>query len=272
MTGHEISDFFAAFNPQLNLLSNERLHSGLSNDNFLVRAQLQQQPQAYLLKCYRDHWPVTGLTAQAVFAAQGICPQPLWTDAANKIAIFDYLEGEIAQGEYSPELLQKLVALHDYNVQTVPMDIGAELAFYQQTSLYQHYQASVTNALQQIALLPRDEGFCHNDLVKENIIVNPQGMFLIDFEYAKSNDVYFDLAALVVSFTLDNEQKQRLLADYQRHLPNTQGFYHSVDKLECYQIVFLVLCICWYSARSVEDKVTLLRTQLDSLINSKSSD
>ena len=272
MTGHEISGIFAAFNPQLNILSSERLHSGLSNDNFLVHAQLQQHPQAYLLKCYREHWPVIGLTAQADFAPKGICPKPLWTDAANKIAIFDYLEGDTAQDTYSIELLQKLVALHGYNVQTVPMDISEELAFYQQTSLYQYYQVSVTNALQQIALLPRDEGFCHNDLVKENIIVNSQGMFLIDFEYAKSNDVYFDLAALVVSFTLNGKQKSRLLTNYQRHLPNADCFYHSVKKLECYQVVFLVLCVCWYSARSVEDKVTILRTQLDSLISSKSSD
>ncbi|HEA15716.1 hypothetical protein LCGC14_2006030 [marine sediment metagenome] len=268
MTGKEISGIFAAFNSQLKVLSTERLVSGLSNDNFLVRTA----QQAFLLKCYREHWPVQGLAAQTVFAQQQVCPKPLWTDEVNKLAIFDYLEGDIAQGEYTTELLQKLVALHGYHVQTVAMDISDELAFYQQTRLYQYYQASVTNALQQIALFPRDEGFCHNDLVKENIIVNSQGMFLIDFEYAKSNDVYFDLAALVVSFTLDDEQKQRLLANYQQHLPNTQRFYRSVKKLECYQVVFLVLCICWYSARSVEDKVTLLRTQLDSLISSKSSD
>lgn len=48
-------------------------------------------------------------------------------------------------------------------------------------------------------------GFCYNDLVKENIIVNELGMFLIDFEYVKSNDVYFDLVVLVVSFVLNDE-------------------------------------------------------------------
>ncbi|BDF96482.1 phosphotransferase [Pseudoalteromonas sp. KAN5] len=271
MTGHEISGIFAAFNSQLNIVSSERLHSGLSNDNFLVRAQWKHQPQAYLLKCYRDHWPEVGLIAQADFAAQGICPQPLWTDKANKIAIFDYLEGDIAQGNYTTELLKKLVTLHGYHAQTVPMNINDELAFYQQTPLYQYYQVSIAKALQQIALFPRDDGFCHNDLVKENIIVNQQGMFLIDFEYAKSNDVYFDLAALVVSFSLDDKQKTNLLAHYQQFLPDGQQFYCSINKLECYQVVFLVLCICWYSARSVEDKVSLLRTQLDRLINRKSS-
>ncbi len=49
--------------------------------------------------------------------------------------------------------------------------------------------------------MPFNAGFCHNDLVKDNIIVNASGMYLIDFEYAQTNDVYFDLAALAVSLT-----------------------------------------------------------------------
>ena len=264
MTGKEISGIFAAFDPQLKVLSNERLFSGLSNDNFLVRTA----QQAFLLKCYREHWPAQGLAAQTVFAQQQVCPKPLWTDEVNKLAIFEYLEGDIAQGDYTLELLQKLIAFHCHDVVTEAMDIKYELDFYKQTRLYQQYQASVEDALKQIALLPRDEGFCHNDLVKENIIVNSQGMFLIDFEYAKSNDVYFDLAALTVSFALNDKQKNSLLSNYQQQLPAIQKFHYSLQKLECYQLVFLVLCICWYSARSVDNKMTELRTQLDCLISS----
>ena len=70
MTGKEISGIFAAFDPQLKVLSNERLFSGLSNDNFLVRTA----QQAFLLKCYREHWPAQGLAAQTVFAQQQVCP------------------------------------------------------------------------------------------------------------------------------------------------------------------------------------------------------
>ncbi len=107
----------------------------------------------------------------------------------------------------------------------------------------------------------------NNDLVKENIIENDTGVYLIDFEYAKSNDVYFDLAALAVSFKLNQKQKIDLLNVYQKKRSHSVDFHPSVDKLICYEVVFLVLCICWYSARNVDDKVTTLRAQLDDLIS-----
>lgn len=267
MTGNEISGIFAAFDPQLKILSSERLHNGLSNDNFLVRTK----QHAYLLKSYRENWPTIGLSAQALFAKQQVCPDLLWGDEINQFAIFEYIEGIIANDNYTPELINKLVALHHHQVVTLPMDIKQELDHYRDTSLYQHYKIIIEQALLQVRLFPRDNGFCHNDLVKENIIENPYGMFLIDFEYAKSNDVYFDLAAIVVSYELDSVEKVNLLETYQQSLPTQHKFTASITKLECYQLIFLLLCIFWYSARSVDDKVTVLRTQLDRLISFGSS-
>lgn len=262
MTMDKVSAIFSAFNPQLNILSCERLHSGLSNDNFLVRAD----HSAYLLKCYRDHWPQVGLAAQATFSAQQVCPEPMWTDKANRLAIFEYIEGDIAKGRYTVKLINKLVSLHQHTVITEPMDIKYELDYYRNTALYQSYQQIVEVSLEYIYSQPRDNGFCHNDLVKENIITNPSGMYLIDFEYAKSNDVYFDLAALVVSFELSLKQKVALLNTYQRSLPKGQPFNFSIEKLKHYQVVFLVLCICWYHERGVNEKVELLDKQLEYLI------
>jgi thiamine kinase len=261
-----ISDIFHTFNRQLTQLSSERLYSGLSNDNFLVRATQHNQQSAYLLKRYREHWPTLGLAAQTQFAQQQLCPKPLWLDKANKLAIFEYIDGVTAQGSYTAELINKLVSLHGHNVVSDAMDIQQELQHYNACELYQHYQPAVDAALTELAKLPRDTGFCHNDLVKENIIENSNGMFLIDFEYANNNDVYFDLAALVVSCELDTQGKQQLLLSYQQQLPASRNFYCSVAKLEYYQLLFLVLCICWYRARSITEKVAPLCLQLDALI------
>nr|WP_176372484.1 phosphotransferase [Pseudoalteromonas sp. A601] len=262
MTMNKISAIFSAFDPQLNILSSERLHSGLSNDNFLVRTDRS----AYLLKCYRDHWPQVGLDAQARFAALQICPAPIWADKANRLAIFEYIEGDIAQGSYTAKLINKLVCLHQHTVSTELMDIKYELDYYRNSVLYQGYQQTVEASLEYIYSQPRDNGFCHNDLVKENIITNSSGMYLIDFEYAKSNDVYFDLAALVVSFELNLQQKMALLNTYQRCLAKGQSFNFSIEKLKHYQVVFLVLCICWYHERGVNEKVEILDKQLEYLL------
>ncbi|MGB1293665.1 MAG: phosphotransferase [Pseudoalteromonas sp.] len=263
MSFDKISAIFSAFNPQLAITHTERLHSGLSNDNFLVRTS----NHGYLLKCYREHWPVVGLAAQKKFAALSVCSTPLWTDQAQQIAIFEYIEGTTAQSELNHQLISKLVQLHQHSVLTEPMDIKYELDYYQSTTLYEYYQGVIEHALARIYTFKKDLGFCHNDLVKENIIENDTGVYLIDFEYAKSNDVYFDLAALAVSFKLNQKQKIDLLNVYQKKRSHSVDFHPSVDKLICYEVVFLVLCICWYSARNVDDKVTTLRAQLDDLIS-----
>jgi thiamine kinase-like enzyme len=112
-----------------------------------------------------------------------------------------------------------------------------------------------------------DEGFCHNDLVKDKIIVNASGMYLIDFEYAQTNDVYFDLAALAVSFDLNERSEQSLLNNYKNCIDKTNKFEPSIDKLDYYKLFFLVLCIGWYEERSITNKSITLRAQLTKLVN-----
>ncbi|WP_404342600.1 phosphotransferase [Pseudoalteromonas mariniglutinosa] len=257
----QIYALFARFDSHLVVHSVTPLLAGLSNDNYLIRTQ----HGAYLVKHYRDHWPQVGLAAQAHFAKRGCCPALLWHEQATQVAIFEYIEGQIISGAFTQQLLIHLVTIHRHTVKTRMMDIGYELEYYRSTAHYRQYQQLITSALNYIAEQPIDIGFCHNDLVRENIIVNAQGMFLIDFEYAKSNDVYFDLAALAVSFQLTDDKKHTLLNQYRDLLPAEQSFHYSVKKLLAYQLVFLLLCICWYEQRGVSEKVIPLQAQLDHL-------
>ncbi|MEQ8207118.1 MAG: phosphotransferase, partial [Woeseia sp.] len=54
---------------------------------------------------------------------------------------------------------------------------------------------------------------CHNDLVAENIVDNG-ALKLIDFEYARDNDPYFDLASIINWHNLSSEQAELLLLAY----------------------------------------------------------
>lgn len=276
MTKQQITSVFHRYNPQLTLSSITPLLSGLSNDNYLICCQ----DAAFLIKYYRDHWPDIGLDAQQNYATKGFCPAPVWREKKNRIAIFNYIEGEVGTC-YHPDLIKQLVSLHGYSVQTACMNITWELEYYKNCRLYQLYSQVITKALRTIGKLPGNFGFCHNDLVRENIIINQSQAYLIDFEYAKTNDVYFDLASLVVSFDMSATEKQQLLDDYQQQLKQLQSpkeplFYNSLDKLHCYQVVFLVLCICWYdqyeisqcaiNQHEINKKVLLLCAQLDELI------
>lgn len=253
----------SAFLAPNTITATEYLVNGLSNDNFLIRTK----QHSYLLKCYKAYWPEIGLQAQCDLSKHQVCPAPIWFDKKNKFAAFNYIEGEIAPSYLATSLLTKLLKVHAYAADTQPMDIAAELLAYQHSAIFKRYDNAMTKALKSIANMPVDSGFCHNDLVKENIVVNPQGGYLIDFEYAKTNDVYFDLAALAVSFKLDTPSKLRLLKDYNKQTA-AGCFYSSLHKLNCYQLLYLLLCMGWYEQRAINNKVVVLRAQLDELIAS----
>ncbi|MBH0028398.1 phosphotransferase [Pseudoalteromonas sp. SWN29] len=260
----ELVKICSAFVEPTSIVSSERLLNGFSNDNFLIRTE----QQGYLLKCYKSHWPNAGLEAQHFLSDFNICPAPIWLDKENGRAVFNYIEGKSAQSDITLSFINKLAQVHKYAVPTATMDIAKELLFYQRTDVYIQYKPQIEQALKAVATMQFNEGFCHNDLVKDNIIVNASGMYLIDFEYAQTNDVYFDLAALAVSFNLNEHSKTALLNSYKNSVDKTKTFNLSMDKLNYYKLFFLVLCIGWYEERSITNESVMLRAQLTKLVNS----
>jgi thiamine kinase len=258
----QVVDICSAFIAPEEIVSSQRLLTGLSNDNFLIRTQ----QQAYLLKCYKAHWPGAALAAQGILSRDNICPAPIWLDPVNRRAAFNYIEAELAHSHITLDLVRKLAQVHNYALKTPTMDIAQELHCYHQSDVYKQHQVALQSALISVANMPLSLGFCHNDLVKENILVNSQGMYFIDFEYAQTNDVYFDLAALTVSFKLSSAHQTLLLHSYHRYRLAKEPFYLSITKLNCYKLFFLVLCIGWYEQRGITNKVPELRVQLDELI------
>lgn len=55
---------------------------------------------------------------------------------------------------------------------------------------------------------------CHNDLLPANFIRSPQGVRIIDWEYAGCGDRYFDLGNFAVNNELDETQEAELLSAY----------------------------------------------------------
>jgi thiamine kinase-like enzyme len=55
---------------------------------------------------------------------------------------------------------------------------------------------------------------CHNDLLSANFIHSPQGVRIVDWEYAGCGDRYFDLGNFAVNNELDEAQEAELLAAY----------------------------------------------------------
>jgi thiamine kinase-like enzyme len=55
---------------------------------------------------------------------------------------------------------------------------------------------------------------CHNDLLPGNVLFADDRVWLLDFEYAGMNDVFFDLGNLSVNSELNQEADERLLTLY----------------------------------------------------------
>lgn len=75
--------------------------------------------------------------------------------------------------------------------------------------------ARVSECLRKIEAGPRPPNICccHNDLVVANIVNTPSVRFL-DWEYARDNDPFFDLATIVAHHKLTAEQSDHLLNAY----------------------------------------------------------
>jgi thiamine kinase-like enzyme len=63
------------------------------------------------------------------------------------------------------------------------------------------------------AVLPSSRP-CHNDLLPANVLFGPDRTWLIDFEYAGMNDLFFDLGNLSVNAALDDDADDALLVAY----------------------------------------------------------
>jgi thiamine kinase-like enzyme len=56
---------------------------------------------------------------------------------------------------------------------------------------------------------------CHNDLLPENFIIDPQGkLWILDWEYGGMNDPYFDLGDFVVEHSLSAAQQKTVIETY----------------------------------------------------------
>jgi thiamine kinase-like enzyme len=62
---------------------------------------------------------------------------------------------------------------------------------------------------------------CHNDLLPGNVLFGDDRVWLLDFEYAGMNDVFFDLSNLSVNSELSEDSDERLLTLYFGQISNS---------------------------------------------------
>ena len=239
--------------PTLKVDKIERLDKGLSNDNFLVLCCQGK----YVLKCYRKMPSTSLLDTQQCLAQQGITQRLIAYDKQACIAILEFIDEVKPFAKFETDIVAKLIKVHQYDAKSAPrLNVKALL---QQLDMKRFGFATQAQqwALSTMDALPEEIAFCHNDLVLDNIINSHTGAKLIDFEYARNNDIYFDLAALACSYNLDANDTQFLIATYYSLRQSCIPWYAN-KKLLAYQLAYILLCIDWYDARGAMSYITPL--------------
>lgn len=97
----------------------------------------------------------------------------------------------------------------------------------------------------------RNHVLCHHDLNPKNFIFSNE-IKLIDWEYARLNDRYFDLATVIVEFNLNNKEEKFFLNSYFKSS-------YNIDKKKIYyfKIKYSTLCKNWFTNQ--RDKIKYIK-------------
>ncbi|WP_164517549.1 phosphotransferase [Pseudoalteromonas rubra] len=240
----ELSALIRQAFPALSISALRPLNKGLSNKNYY----LEQAQQGYLLKHYSGTMPVQALEAQGQLALLGVAQPLAGYHVQTRLALFEFLPQQDEPLCLSDSLLANLHTLHGFvRPQSGQLDLSAALC---EAALVLEGKFDVSALGRRRAQFEPDICFCHNDLVKDNMLVTAQGPVFIDFEYAQYNDRYFDLAALCVSFSLSVREGNQMLKRYfsLAEIPLPE---YAEDKLHCYVEIYLLLCLAWYQRRGL---------------------
>lgn len=156
-------------------------------------------------------------TAYDLLKNKKITPQVLHFNKYN-FSILQYIPNVPTQinTNSAKQIAESLHAIHSLNIQGQPQNLQ-KLFNNKYINIIKQFNSNIDytklqnlqNYLQHcFALLknyPADIALCHNDLNLENLLQDTNNhIWLIDFEYARHNDIYFDLAWLANGFNFDN--------------------------------------------------------------------
>ena len=170
-----------------------QLEGALTNTSYLIEAGSERavlrinNPQASQLGINRD----TEITILKKIASTGVAPKYYF--ANSQYLVSEYIEGETLDGISQPAIKQQIFqAIEAFQEIALPNLQRFNYKKYCQTYCSQisvEYlgQPTVNQILdlaQQIDSADWQPVLCHHDLIPENIILNQQGISIIDWEYA----------------------------------------------------------------------------------------
>ncbi|WP_169733437.1 choline/ethanolamine kinase family protein [Sulfurospirillum arcachonense] len=221
---------------KLTLLKNQ----GFNNTNYLLKTSKQN----YIVRVFNSNENVP-LSRKFEFKIskkahkKDIGAKPILLDEKNSLMIYEFLKGRHKYKLNKNDI--KNIALVLKKFHTIKTN---KKAFDLRKALHKSLSSKTNKALKNLKKFKKEYVLCHHDLNPKNFIFSDT-MKLIDFEYARKNDLYFDLASVVIEFKLNKREENFFLKSY-----FNSPFKKNKKKLDSFKIIYKELCRLWFEKRS----------------------
>lgn len=234
---------------------------GMTNKNYLVKTQ----ENSYVIRVpgvmtseliSRNNEALNSI----IMSNTGFNAETCYFNAESGIKVTKYLpkhraldHNTIRNEENLKSIAEKLYSLHNSgiifkNEFNVFSEFEKYIDLLKNKDIFFEYKKEIPNLLslfKKIKIFLNDNIStcpCHNDLVPENILLNDQSIYFIDWEYSGMNDPLFDIAAFLLESQLTKTQQELFLKYYfkSNNIDKTK-----LQKIELYQFTQDVIWFVW---------------------------
>ena len=170
---------------------------------------------------------------QKAFKAN-IGAKPMLLDREKGLMITSFIDGRhkhrLSQQELK-KMAQLLKKLHAIRVRLKRNSFKKNFSF---------RDKKVKHAFIRLDKYPKEYALGHNDLHPQNIIFQHRQIKLIDWEYARYSDIYFDLVSILIEYKLNpNDQRLFLRSYFGKKKINPH-------KIHAYRLIYKELWQLWF--------------------------
>lgn len=229
----------------LDLLKNQ----GFCNINYLLKTSKKE----YLIRVFKSDSTVN-ISREFEYKIQkkaykkNIAAKPILLDEKNKLIICDFLKGKHKyklKNKDIKELVKTIKKLHKIQTSQKTYDFKKDLKQYKKLLKDETSIKSIKickKELKKVNLYKKEIVTTHHDLNPKNILFYKNRIKFIDWEYAGTNDLFFDLATICFEFKLNKKEKRIVLKSYLEKIDN-----ESIKKLNSYILIYKNLCKLWFN-------------------------
>ena len=234
------------------------LDGGLTNKNFLLAAG----DKHYVLRINSPISEALNLDrateAQVLRLADkaGLCAPLVYCDPGYQYLVTGHLAGDVWSADTVDgvsQLAQLLRRVHQLPPVDTKLDVARKAEHYWHSihsfdangflSELKELDNRVTKHLKAAMSASQGICLCHNDLLKDNLIVtDADKLIAIDWEYAAMGDPFYDLAVIVEGHDFSSQQQRVLLSKYLGRDVNVEDW----QRLYHWRIIYRYLTVLWY--------------------------